>query len=232
MNDILGANIMRLRKEKNMTQEQLANELGISYQAVSKWETGNSCPDISTLPLLADLFEVSIDELFGREAKNPQEPERVPKAPAADVALPWPDDNTLHAVLFVGHSLVGHDGGRGESLFSRKQIQFQYEGPALNVQSDFTVHVDGVIQGNVNAGGDVNCEAVYGGVRAGGDVNCDDVGGGVEAAGDVNCDDVGGAVNAGGDVNCDRVIGTVNAGGDVNCEGLDGGKGLRFHVKI
>ena len=48
MNDILGSNIMRLRKEHGLTQEQLATALGISYQAVSKWETGNSCPDIST----------------------------------------------------------------------------------------------------------------------------------------------------------------------------------------
>ena len=66
MNEILGSNIMRLRKENDLTQEQLANGLGITYQAVSKWETGVSSPDISMLPLLADLFEVSIDELFGR----------------------------------------------------------------------------------------------------------------------------------------------------------------------
>ena len=67
MNETLGTNIMRLRKEAGLTQEQLANALGISYQAVSKWENGVSCPDISTLPLIADLFSVSIDSLFGRE---------------------------------------------------------------------------------------------------------------------------------------------------------------------
>ena len=42
MNEILGSNIMRLRKENDLTQEQLANGLGITYQAVSKWETGVS----------------------------------------------------------------------------------------------------------------------------------------------------------------------------------------------
>lgn len=42
MNDVIGGNIARLRKERNMTQEQLANLMGISYQAVSKWETGVS----------------------------------------------------------------------------------------------------------------------------------------------------------------------------------------------
>lgn len=42
MNDVIGANIARLRKEKNMTQDQLANLMGISFQAVSKWENGVS----------------------------------------------------------------------------------------------------------------------------------------------------------------------------------------------
>ena len=62
MNESLGSNIMRLRKQNDLTQEQLANGLGITYQAVSKWETGVSSPDIDLLPLLADIFEVSIDE--------------------------------------------------------------------------------------------------------------------------------------------------------------------------
>lgn len=42
MNDVIGANIARLRKEKNMTQDQLANLMGISFQSVSKWENGGS----------------------------------------------------------------------------------------------------------------------------------------------------------------------------------------------
>ena len=73
MNEILGNNILRLRKENDLTQEELAHVLGITYQAVSKWETGVSCPDVSTLPLLADLFGVSIDELFGRKQKSLEE---------------------------------------------------------------------------------------------------------------------------------------------------------------
>ena len=66
MNDVIGANIARLRKEKNMTQDQLANLMGISFQAVSKWENGLSSPDVSSFPMLADVFGVTIDELFGR----------------------------------------------------------------------------------------------------------------------------------------------------------------------
>jgi len=51
-----------------LTQEQLAEKLGITAQAVSKWENDISCPDISILPKLADIFGVTIDELLGREA--------------------------------------------------------------------------------------------------------------------------------------------------------------------
>ena len=68
MNESMGSIIARKRKELGLTQEQLATALGISFQAVSKWENEISSPDISTLPLLADLFGISVDELFGRPA--------------------------------------------------------------------------------------------------------------------------------------------------------------------
>jgi len=57
--------IIYLRKLNGLTQEDLANLLGISNQAVSKWETGQSCPDIQLLPKLAHIFNVSIDKLLG-----------------------------------------------------------------------------------------------------------------------------------------------------------------------
>lgn len=60
----IGLNIARLRKESGMTQMELADRLGISYQAVSSWERGSTMPDISKLPLLADSFGVSIDDIL------------------------------------------------------------------------------------------------------------------------------------------------------------------------
>ncbi|MBQ7161708.1 MAG: helix-turn-helix domain-containing protein [Clostridia bacterium] len=63
MKDI-GSNIKRLRLSKTMTQEQLAEKLNISAQAVSKWENGTTTPDIMMLPELSVIFGVTIDELF------------------------------------------------------------------------------------------------------------------------------------------------------------------------
>ena len=65
-----GATISALRKEKGLTQEELANRLNVTAQAVSKWEVGNSCPDISALPIIATIFEVSVDYLLGREERQ------------------------------------------------------------------------------------------------------------------------------------------------------------------
>ncbi len=65
MKEIIGSNIARYRKEKNLTQEELARQLKITYQAISKWETGQTTPDIAILPTLASILNVSIDRLIG-----------------------------------------------------------------------------------------------------------------------------------------------------------------------
>lgn len=63
----IGKKIVSLRKQNNMTQMELADKMGISFQAVSNWERGNSMPDISKLPDLAEIFGVSLDELLGEK---------------------------------------------------------------------------------------------------------------------------------------------------------------------
>ncbi len=70
-NESLGHRIARLRLMKGMTQERLANIAHVSAQAVSKWENDQSYPDILLLPVLADTFGVTIDELLGRVAAEP-----------------------------------------------------------------------------------------------------------------------------------------------------------------
>jgi len=62
----IGKNILEQRKQKNITQEELAAELGVTAAAVSKWENGYTLPDILMLCALADYFGVTTDELLGR----------------------------------------------------------------------------------------------------------------------------------------------------------------------
>lgn len=64
MNMDMGSAIKKLRTDSKVTQEEVAEYLGISYQAVSKWETGTTMPDITLLPKLAAFFGVRIDDLF------------------------------------------------------------------------------------------------------------------------------------------------------------------------
>ena len=68
MEQTLGKRIAAHRKRLNMTQDQLAEQLGITAQAISKWENDLSCPDITMLPRLAEIFDISIDELLGHSA--------------------------------------------------------------------------------------------------------------------------------------------------------------------
>ena len=199
--------IAKYRKELGLTQEGLALKLGVTNQAVSKWESGQSCPDIALLPLLADLFGITLDQLFGREPKMPDFP--------AHPEFPWPDDDTLRVVLYAGHTHIANTPA------AAGEFRFCYEGPVLNIESAVSVSCDAVM-GNVKAGGDVSCDAVYGHVQAGGDVSCDDIQGNVSAQGDVSCDDVEGSVSAGGDVSCDCIEGSVYAGGDVRADEVEG----------
>ncbi|MBR4953711.1 MAG: helix-turn-helix transcriptional regulator, partial [Oscillospiraceae bacterium] len=78
--NILSTNIARLRKEHALTQDALAGKLGVTYQAVSKWENGASCPDVMLLPEIADIFNVTVDNLFGRETPVIE----APPAPSAE----------------------------------------------------------------------------------------------------------------------------------------------------
>lgn len=72
MADKIGSIVAELRKERRLTQEQLAKALGVSIAAVSKWECDISYPDITLLPSIATFFDVSIDTLFGQEVQPGQ----------------------------------------------------------------------------------------------------------------------------------------------------------------
>ncbi|MGV3463789.1 MAG: helix-turn-helix domain-containing protein [Heyndrickxia sp.] len=75
---LIGSYISKLRKEKDFTQMDLANSLNVSHQAVSKWERGESLPDLGTLVELASMFEVSVDIILSGGKKEVVEPKQEP----------------------------------------------------------------------------------------------------------------------------------------------------------
>ena len=73
MSETMGQIIRRLRKERNLTQEELAEQLNITYQAVSRWENGTGMPDISQIVPLSNVFGVTTDVLFGKDGMDGEE---------------------------------------------------------------------------------------------------------------------------------------------------------------
>lgn len=247
----LGNRIGQYRRKLGLTQEALARQLDVTNQAVSKWESDQSCPDISLLPRLADIFGITMDELFGRAAaktKPSAEPEipKEPEQPRKERKKSFFERLFHETIRDFDHRA---DPGRemplpedvepdweddetlrvvlfvGKKLISghpvARRIEVHCNGPVMNLYSAFDVTCNAV-NGNLWARGDVTCDCVGGGVRAGGDVTCDGVNGYVQAHGDVSCDQIQGDVNAGGDVDSADILGNVTASGDVSCGDIQG----------
>ena len=200
---MLGNMIVYHRKKLGMTQEQLAQKLEVTNQAVSKWETDQCCPDTMLLPQLVDVFGITVDELFGRQKRQSAQ------------ELPWEDDGALRVVLYAGHRLIGAADKRN------RDCCFHYEGPANDIYCNVNLYCEEV-SGNVNAEGNVECDNVGGSVNAGGYVECGDVGADLQAGSYVECGDVGGNLNAASYVECGDVEGSVNAMSYVECGDVGG----------
>lgn len=199
--DILCETISQLRKKAGITQEQLADQLGISPQAISKWESKRSCPDIGLLPQIARIFGTTIDRLFGIAPRA----EEIPDPPPIGIVenLPWPDNDDFHVVVYQGHRLRRFFIGE-----ERKNMMFHYDGPAQNVHCAVNLTCEKNVQGHVSAGGDI---MILGDVKAG------HVTAGKDAAVHGG---VSGSVHAGKDCQVGRDVGgKISAGKDVTVGG-------------
>lgn len=79
----IGENIAKLRRERGMTRESLAEIMGVSPQTISKWENNATCPDVMLLPVLADYFGVTVDTLYGRQSRL----RGIPSSEVLDVSI-------------------------------------------------------------------------------------------------------------------------------------------------
>lgn len=227
----IGECIKELRVNKKISQETLADVCGVSMQAVSKWENGQSYPDISILPVLAEYFNVSLDMLLTGDAKNMEtedwfsgEDEQI-----KELLRGKTKQEILYIVQYRNGEII--DKKIFENEISSKKMkavtvrfdeEFQKLKNGLQVEIWGNADVEGDINGSVDAGGSVNCQNVNGSVDAGGAVNCEEINGSVDAGGAVNCEEVNGAVSAGGTVQCEEVNGDVSAGGYVTCSDVEG----------
>lgn len=107
--ETLGRRIAAHRKRLGLTQDALAEQLGVTAQAVSKWENDQSCPDINMLPKLAEIFGITIDTLLGVEKKEPEVlpvVEAVPEKTAEAPVLPGKRTSVGIAVWLLLAGLV------------------------------------------------------------------------------------------------------------------------------
>ena len=219
--------IRALRQNKGINQEVLADALSVSTQAVSKWETGASIPDVLMLPRIAGYFGVTTDHIyFGGETP----PAAAVSSEPASVPL-FPDDGVLRVVQFMGGEMLS-----AEEAKSGKVIELALSEAAALAESTekqivipTEIHgsaaINGIINGDVKAEGDISCGTVNGNVGAHGSVNCRTVNGGAASGKDLQCTTVNGNIQAAGNVTVEKVVGNVSAGGDIRSADISGDLG-------
>lgn len=225
-------NVRNLRKSLGMSQEDLADKLGISAQAVSKWECGMSYPDIEMLVTLADVFGVTVDSLLRGTAV------RTDTLP--DVGAGLPDDGKLRVVQFIGQKMLSVNNIDPENIIPLYIDNEMLGDAALNVEIWGSAEIKGDVNGNVttnapsvmgnnislrNVSANISCGDVGGDVHTGaGHIDCGDVNGSIRTnAGQIKCGDVGGDVNAGaGTINCGDISGSAHTNvGAIHCRSHD-----------
>ena len=142
-----GKRISCYRKQKNMTQEDLAQKLGVTSQAVSKWETDGACPDISLLPQLTRLLGVSVDTLLSGEPETglrvlPPEQRKDPKDLMLRIVVDSKDGDqvrgnlplSLVEVLLESQSMHSLPGGNAlSSIDLREMLNLVRQGAVGNL---------------------------------------------------------------------------------------------------
>lgn len=216
LNSILARNILKYRKKAGLTQDALANRLGVTYQAVSKWENGFSAPDISVLPILADLLDCSIDALFSRGETDAPEGARPEVHYDLCTEFPWPDDDVFRGVVCEGRKILQQSKIAG-------RFTFEWHGDARNVECECNLEVHGNVEGDCEAGGTLTVEGdVAGDCDSGGFISVEgDVTGDCAATGTIAVEgDVIGNCTSGGMLTVEGdVIGACTSEGDLNVEG-------------
>ncbi|MBQ6718501.1 MAG: helix-turn-helix domain-containing protein [Clostridia bacterium] len=228
------------RKKQGLTQEELAVKLGVTNQSVSKWESAQCCPDISLIPKLADIFDVSIDELFGRE----------PFVNDVCGQFPLRDDDIFRVVVARGKKVILVDDldktiditfPKNCNETTRQYFRVEVFG---NVCCDSSINGDVISHGKIECNqingdvkkceGDIECQGdINGSANANGSISCDkSISGGVQCGNSVACgQSINGAINCGNNVGCGVSIkGDINCGGNIECKKIEGDVECRGNI--
>ena len=172
----IGSNIRDFRLKKQLTQEQLAEKLGVTFQAVSKWETNANTPDLMLLPEIAKALGVMIDDLFS----NPDE---------AVLTLPdqIQDDDVIRIVQMRGKRILTVSPMSKEN----PPIQIQFPRNCNEKTQYFKVEIyghvisEGAINGDVISHGPIECSEInaVGNVLSDGNIQAHEI----NAAGQITC---------------------------------------------
>lgn len=203
VNIILAANILKYRKKSGLSQDELAQKLGVTFQAVSKWENAKAAPDITFLPTMADIFGCYIDELFSREVKTEIHYDHCAE-------FPWCDDTVIRGVVCEGRKILQCD-----ELFDR--FTFEIVGDAQNVHSECNIEVNGNVLNGCEASKSITVNGcVSGGINSFGAVVVGGtLSGGCNASGNVTVSGhFSGGCNTTGNIACGG-----NLHGDASCNG-------------
>ncbi len=239
---ILQKNLTFLRRRAGLTQEQFAEKLGLSFQAVSKWETGLSCPDIALLPEIAAIYGVEIGQLFAPiDPENPPASRKKEHAPdSASHSAPDPDLGSAIDSLIrsVTHQV-------SQSIPSPKKMEFDFHwdnSPPPSFEAALPVRVeglpwedDGVYRAVLFRGKALVTppaaekgtlaveEGLDSGLLSAFSVACDSIEGDVHCVlGNLTCDSVEGNVLYCSSVTCDAVEGGVAQCANVQCDEING----------
>lgn len=132
----IGEKIKELRLQKNCTQEELASVLGITGQAVSRWESGSSYPDLEMIPSLANYFQISIDQLFGYDTDRQKRIGEILASAEELRRAEKPDDEKIVALL---RSACGEFPGDEKLLFELADALYKQghrDGMTVFIDSD------------------------------------------------------------------------------------------------
>ena len=165
-NLILKQTVSKPKKAKKigLSQDELAQKLGVTFQAVSKWENAKAAPDITFLPIMADIFGCYIDELFSREIKTEIHYDHCSE-------FPWADDNTIRIFQTVGKKII-----KSQETNTCIEVAFPRNCNETTRQY-FKVEVFGNLMSDSSINGDIICH---------GRIDCHEINGDVTSQGDVS----------------------------------------------